>query len=442
MHLSRSVPHTALLTALHLLVDGLCCCSVLMLQPSLTMVGVGVLFLIYNVLAFMTQPLVGLWMDRRAQRPQTLWTVMLLLFGGALLTRLHPYCTTVPTEMALLASSALLLGMGNSLFHVWGGKYVTQRTDNDARHLGVFVSSGALGLSLGGVYHSLVLMVVLAVLMMATVYAFQRLTMAERAPHTEAEAAADGPTSPIAVGLLLFMLLLVFGRSFVGNVKPASVDGLASYAALAGVVAFVGKSSGGFIGRRFGVWTTLTAALMASGVCVLLAGLHWAAAVLMVLTINLTMPLTLHLANRSAPQRAGFAFGLLACILIPGHALGLLAAGHPLTTTLLYPLVGTIIIEALVLFALREKRWQVLAASVAMNVLTNVPLNLSVCTIPALRDSLPAHLVLEVVVLLVEAALFYLVTRERRTAWLYALLCNTLSYLSGVVFGVVYNMVC
>lgn len=438
MTISANVQNTALLTALHLLVDGLCACSIFMLQGSLGGVATAVLFVTYNVLAFMTQPLVGAWMDRTGLKPLSLWAAVLLLFSGAVLTTLHPLCTGAATELPLLASAAILLGMGNSIFHVFGGKFVTESTANDPRHLGFFVASGALGLALGSLCSGRLLMATIAAVMMLVVFVFlQKNTRA-----ASASATADGPqtkaeSAGISVALLLFMLLIVFGRSFVGNIKPASVGTISHYAAIVSVIAFAGKASGGFIARRFGVWSTLTAALMASGAFLLLSGMHWAFAVLMVLCINCTMPLTLHLANRSLPRRAGLAFGMLAFMLIPGHALGLYCSPLPLTPHLLYPLVATIIIEALVLLALHERRWTVLASSVAMNVLTNVPLNVAVRFVPGFRASLPIHLALECGVVAIEALLFYLAVRNCRKAILYALLCNVTSYLCGVIFGLI-----
>lgn len=501
MSLSPNTQHTAfftaLLTALHLMVDGLCACSVLMLQGSLTGVGVAVLFIGYNVLAFMTQPFVGLWMDRHRTGPMILWAAALLLLSGGLLTTLYPCCsttvsdlpqfmtisnlpqfTTGVTEMTLLVCIALLLGMGNSLFHVYGGKFVTERTVNDPRHLGFFVSSGALGLALGGAGHSLALMGTLAVTMLVAVVLFQRCVCvpcseADEKPCDQSQGttgAAPIPISPspqilispspevsvstqphtsvgsgLAVGtssaLLLFMLFLVFGRSFIGNMKPDSVGDIACYATVASVLAFVGKASGGFIARRVGVWTTLTTALIASAVCLLLSGSYWMFAALMVLCINITMPLTLHLANRSLPQRAGMAFGALAFMLIPGHALGLCLAGSIVVTHLLYTLVATIVIEALVLFALGERRWTVLAMSMVMNVLTNLPLNLAVRFVPVLQQpSFALQIILECVVAVVEFLLFYAVTRHRRTAVIYAVACNATSYLCGLLFELVLTL--
>ena len=50
--------------------------------------------------------------------------------------------------------TAILLGIGNSFFHTWGGKQVAMKTHNDIRALGVIVSTGAFGLAIGTVFCS------------------------------------------------------------------------------------------------------------------------------------------------------------------------------------------------------------------------------------------------------------------------------------------------
>ena len=53
---------------------------------------------------------------------------------------------------------AALLSIGNSFFHVWGGKQVALTTGNDIRALGVFVSTGAMGLAIAIVFFSWMLL--------------------------------------------------------------------------------------------------------------------------------------------------------------------------------------------------------------------------------------------------------------------------------------------
>ena len=95
---------------------------------------------------------------------------------------------------------------------------------------------------------------------------------------------------------------------------------------------------------------------------------------------------------------------------------------------LLWPLVATIVIEWGVLLFLGEQRRRVLYGSVVMNVLTNVPLNLyAVCV----SDGWGTLIVGEALVVLTEALCYRLLVGEWRQAWIYSLLCNSISFLIG-----------
>lgn len=431
--------NTALLTALHFTVDCLCASCVFMVADGLE------LFVLYNILAFLTQPLTGLMVDRAKHGYRYLSAGICLLLLGGLLS-----IVTEDWSLSILAYPAIVLvGLGNSLFHVFGGKSVAVSTGNDMRHLGIFVSSGALGLLVGGMCDSTLplaaIMLILALLGI-TLYRccpLQALTASPLA-HIHIEKGGVESERAKAIGgdtmeggartaLLAFMMLLVFFRSFSGQMIPQTGT-LAIVAVLTVVLTFAGKSLGGFLGHRFGAWRTLCCSLLLAGACLLAGNLHAGFVLGMVLCVNLTMPLTLHLANRSLPGREGLAFGLLAATLLPGYALGNHCTEHELAQVLLFGLVATIIIEALVLLVLKERRWTVLAMSVVMNILTNVPLNLAVQTSPTLGETLPSQLGLEAIVLLVESGLYYLILRNMRKSFTYALLCNGISYLAGLLF--------
>ena len=89
---------------------------------------------------------------------------------------------------------------------------------------------------------------------------------------------------------------------------------------------------------------------------------------------------------------------------------------------LLAPLVATIVIELGVLLCLGERRRKVLLGSVVINVLTNVPLNLY------------AIYVDYGLVMVVEELWYAWLIRDWRQAFLYSLLCNAVSYLTGLLF--------
>jgi len=98
---------------------------------------------------------------------------------------------------------------------------------------------------------------------------------------------------------------------------------------------------------------------------------------------------------------------------------------------LLVPLVATIVIEWGVLLLLGERRRRVLLASVAINVLTNVPLNLFALCVD---EGWMTVVVGEALVVVVEALCYRKLLGEWQQAWVYSLLCNAVSFLAGELF--------
>ena len=141
-----SVRLTGVSALLHFLVDGLCICCLYL--ATVGKMDIVTTYVTYNVLAFLTQPLTGWWADWMRQRHwMLLGSVLLLTLGVAA-------CQLSTINEQFIMPTAVLLGIGNSLFHVWGGKQVAVNTGNDIRALGVFVSTGAFGLAVGGVLAS------------------------------------------------------------------------------------------------------------------------------------------------------------------------------------------------------------------------------------------------------------------------------------------------
>lgn len=93
-------------------------------------------------------------------------------------------------------------------------------------------------------------------------------------------------------------------------------------------------------------------------------------------------------------------------------------------------LLLTVLIEGLVLLLLGEKRRRVLLSSVVINIFTNVPLNL---IIRHVGMSVTAVAVGEAVVVAVEALWYYFFVRRASQAAVYSLLCNGVSFLTGVI---------
>ncbi len=448
---------------MHFLVDGICaCCLYLVVAPSTIADVVGV-FIIYNVLAFLTQPMTGWITDHIAHKHWVLLTSMLLLTIAVGVAPLSAH----PATAFLLA---VLLGMGNSLFHVWGGQLTTVSTQNDIRALGVFVSTGAFGLAIGMVFASwwllftmLIAYCLLAVVSLKSPYStltpdddMERsyYTLSSILPWLKKERSAydyhlsnlEAKRSRVipwyslynrhfVVFLFVLVIFFVAFRSSLSTVFTNGMEKTTDFILMAGLVAMLGKAAGGFIAKSAGV-TKAFILMLAVAVGILVSPLSASAYALLVglFAINCTMPVTLYWGNRLMPRNEGLVFGLLAAALIPAYLIGV--GAHPPLTSLLWPLLVTIVIELLVLLSLAEHHTEVLWASVAMNVITNPLLNIIILnmTFSSFEAQMFTIVAGEFVVMAVEALFFYFFIRDKLVSTLLSLACNGCSFMAGLLY--------
>ena len=334
----------------HFLVDGLCICCMFLLAGFYgesfggygDRVSMGAV-LIYNVLAFMSQPLTGMMADRMERRHWLLIVSSLLLTLAVACASLIPTLMRVSPKMMwdglgewLMILVAVLLGAGNSFFHVWGGKQTVVLTGNDIRALGVFVSTGALGLAVGFVCRSWALLygLLLAIVAVAIVYLRSDglSRKEERGRRKENTSAADTillgnlvhPSSflfPRAWLLVLALMFFVCCRSFASEMFSGGITKTQELILLIAVFAMLGKIAGGWIARWMGIWRSLAVILVGVVLCFVFGDYNDVVLLAGVFLMNCTMPVTLYLANVLLPRREGLAFGLLAAALIPGYLL-------------------------------------------------------------------------------------------------------------------------
>ncbi len=430
---------------LHFLVDSLCVCCLFLLADTSTATSLMGVFLTYNILAFLTQPLTGMAADRVRQRRLLLQASVALLAAGVAVASLT--AGVGRGGMVAFMAVALLLGMGNSLFHVWGGKEVAIASGNDIRALGVFVATGALGLAVGAVWHAWwLLYALLAVLVALSVVAHGAYSATATAVSTvtaaaNANSAPGGASKPDRsiqnllsfrawVVVLLLMAIVMF-RSYAGERFTAGVAKGADMMLLIGALAMTGKALGGFIVRE-----RLAFLLVLTTVVILLElkadSIWW----LGLLLVNGTMAFTLWLANKFMPGREGLVFGLLAAALMPGYMLAMAGADRDAAILrLLLTLLPTIAIELGVLWALRERHADVLWSAVVVNILTNIPLNLFLTYVDGGWTALIAG---EAIVLVVEALWYSYFVRSWGQAFAYSGLCNGFSFFIGMLVQLVW----
>ena len=324
----------------HLLVDGLCAATIFGQIEE----GRAFLLLLYSTLAFSTQCLVGLWADRmRHVRHLEAVSALLLVLGYVL-----------PVSALL---KIILIGVGNSGFHVAGGVMTLRESGGKAAKLGVFVSPGAIGLTLGTLYPKLgaAFAVALAAAVGAVVMAVkeaeaqtglvvkgteEQTGLAVKGTEAQAELEtvqaekSDAPVPEILPVLLLISAVAV--RAIGGTAvrfpwKHGAAGALLMTAFVAG-----GKTAGGYLCDSIGYQKAALFSLIPASILIACCSSWAVPSLLGQFAINLTMPVTLWLLYRSMPDSPGLSFGLAAAALWPGTIAGRLIQ-------LMGPLLGILV---------------------------------------------------------------------------------------------------
>ena len=346
----------------HLLVDGLCAATIFgQIEEERAL-----LLLLYSTLAFSTQCLVGLWADRmRHVRHLEAVSALLLVLGYVL-----------PVSALL---KIILIGAGNSGFHVAGGVMTLRESGGKAAKLGVFVSPGAIGLTLGTLYPKLgaAFAVALAAAVGAVVMAVkeaeaqtglvvkgteeqtglvvkgteeqtglavkgaeEQTGLAVKGTEAQAELEtvqaekSDAPVPEILPVLLLISAVAV--RAIGGTAvrfpwKHGAAGALLMTAFVAG-----GKTAGGYLCDSIGYQKAALFSLIPASILIACCSSWAVPSLLGQFAINLTMPVTLWLLYRSMPDSPGLSFGLAAAALWPGTIAGRLIQ-------LMGPLLGILV---------------------------------------------------------------------------------------------------
>jgi MFS transporter, FSR family, fosmidomycin resistance protein len=298
--------HLAAYGAAHAFVDATCGAVVFTImtryQPSAT--DCYYLVLLYNLLAFGLQPLVGRAVDA-VRDPRSAAIVGCLITGGSVfwLGTSH-------------IAATLFAGVGNAIFHVGGGTISLNLTPRRASAPGIFVAPGAIGLATGilvGKSGQFVAWPFL-VLLVASCLVFLSL----RPPKIDYERSSSGYSPEILILLCGLLLVSIGIRSLVGMTAgfPWKSD-VELLLVLTAAVA-TGKAVGGVIADRIGWIRIAVGALVVSAPMIAFgAAVPWLAIAGMFL-FNMTMAVTLTALAIVIPGRPGYAFGLTCLALVLG----------------------------------------------------------------------------------------------------------------------------
>ena len=282
----------------HFLVDF--ACAFLMFRSIAGTLDGYLCVLLYNFCAFAMQMPIGIIADKLNRN-------FLLAIIGCVLVGLAYVFVSIPVV------AVLVIGIGNAMFHIGGGIDVLNISDKKLGALGVFVSPGAFGIYYGTMlgrrseFSAIIIPLVLITTagLIFAVYKAQNGTYPKNAAFS-----LEGIGSPHILIMLASLFLVVCLRSFAGLALNFSWKAIGYWGTALICAVVFGKTLGGFIADKLGVFKT---ALFSLGIAALLFLLPQVpvAGVAAVLLFNMTMPVTLWAVARVMPGAKGFAFGLL-----------------------------------------------------------------------------------------------------------------------------------
>ena len=154
--------------------------------------------------------------------------------------------------------------------------------------------------------------------------AYLRTDTANPVDTTEIDTESKVYSKPLVWAVLILIMLIVAGRSFLGESFTGVIVKTPMVVLLIGALTMIGKMAGGWLVKWMGMATSII--LLVAGVIICLAakGNHIGIALAGLVMVNCTMPITLYWANVMLKGREGLAFGLLAASLIPGYLIATL----------------------------------------------------------------------------------------------------------------------
>jgi FSR family fosmidomycin resistance protein-like MFS transporter len=298
----------------HFLVDGVCLATLFGAAKSGADIAIAIL--VYNTLAFSTQVFTGWWVDKPDLARKLEPLSMLLVAAGYFLP-------------AGLMVRVVLIGLGNSLFHVCGGCVTLRQSAGRAAPLGVFVAPGALGVALGKLWPQFGALLSAGLIVFAALifFAYRRDPAAADEVLPAAHFRGELPDYrekdyPLAAVALLTLAVAV--RAIGGYAAVFSWNTGAWTAAAMAVFVFAGKTAGGFVCDRLGAVKSSALSILPAALLTAFLAFSMPASLLGQFLLNLSMPVTLWLLYKLMPDEPGFAFGLAASALWPGTLLGLM----------------------------------------------------------------------------------------------------------------------
>lgn len=274
-------------------------------MENINAVAIG--FLVYNVIAFGTQPIIGYFCDEHTKIPIGIIGCCFVLIG--LLTMLLPFI------------SLFLCAFGNACFHIGGGIDSLKLANGGIARSGIFVSTGAVGVVLGtalGQYANATVFIPFVLLMISLFLLFKYTLNQDYSASSVFKTSSSLHFSMI----IAFSCFAIAIRAYAGGLIPTHWKSTQLLMLLPGFGACAGKAVGGYLGDRFGAKNIGVFSLLLSIPFICFGNGIVIFSIVGIVLFNMTMPITLCVIASKFPNNPGLAFGISTLALLFGSIPG------------------------------------------------------------------------------------------------------------------------
>ena len=288
----------------HFIIDFLCALFIVNLLGNLNSAhNYWIAILLYNFFAFAFQVPLGIVIDKLKIKNY------IGISGIALISLVFLLCF----ENIIL--NAIILGIGNALFHLEGGINIYQISDKKCALNGIFVSSGAIGIFLGMNLKLAIIwlpffLIIVAIIMLFVVSEFVQ---------ENCKIKKDSKYNKKHVALIVLLIgISIIVRSIVGTVLVYDWKITFAQGLIFAIGIVFGKFLGGIFADKFGINKIINISFILSGILLLLGYNYNFCGYLGILLFNLPMAITLTMLENVLENKVGLAVGLNTMFLFIG----------------------------------------------------------------------------------------------------------------------------
>lgn len=301
-------------TICHTLVDYVCISTLFYKMSYSETEIIFTITILYNIIAFGTQALIGYYIDIKKNK----WVGLI----GAISVGVVGLISCVSNLNSILIMT--ILGLGNAMFHIGTSLFVMNESKGKLSDLGIFVSSGAIGVGLGNISYSIIGSIALLIISGLWALDINKLEIKERTEYEFGVARND--RSWDIVILITFICIVV--RSLGGGKPLYSIPGNLGIM-LIYISSCIGKALGGILSDRYGARNIGIGTMLLSCISFGLSFMIGSSCVIIgVMAFNMAMPITLGVIVDKLKNHKCFGFGLTTLGLLIGYLLTLLQDKH------------------------------------------------------------------------------------------------------------------